>query len=165
VSGFRRWRAASAHDLLRLAEADIEVGRRPTAQDEVEALKERASAFPDQVSWPAGERWLRNRAVEQGRQRVWWLWRLDHHLRWYELAIEVRLTMEPTIGFTTREEDLNDLTEVAAFAVEAATTARIAVGSILGLAEPAGLEGVVGETQRILTKIPQGPLTNSDDDP
>jgi hypothetical protein len=96
---------------------------------------------------------------------VWWLWRLDHHLRWYELAIEVRLTMEPTIGFTTREEDLNDLTEVAAFAVEAATTARIAVGSILGLAEPAGLEGVVGETQRILTKIPQGPLTNSDDDP
>jgi hypothetical protein len=73
--------------------------------------------------------------------------------------------MEPTIGFTTREEDLNDLTEVAAFAVEAATTARIAVGSILGLAEPAGLEGVVGETQRILTKIPQGPLTNSDDDP
>jgi hypothetical protein len=89
---------------------------------------------------------------------VWWLWRLDHHLRWYELAIEARLTMEPTIGFTTREEDLDDLTELAAFAVEAATTARIAVGSILGLTEPAGLESVVGETQRILTLIPQGPL-------
>jgi hypothetical protein len=44
---FTRWRAASAHDLLRLAEADIAVGRRPTAQDEVEALKESASAFPD----------------------------------------------------------------------------------------------------------------------
>jgi hypothetical protein len=58
---------------------------------------------------------------------------------------------------------LDDLTEVAAFAVEATTTARIAVGSILGLAEPAGLESVVGETQRILTTIPQGPLANSDD--
>jgi hypothetical protein len=160
---FTRWRAASAHDLLRLAEADIAVGRRPTAQDEVEALKESASAFPDQAFWPAGEQWLRDRAVEQGRQRVWWLWRLDHHLRWYEKAIEARLTMEPSIGFTTREEDLDDLTEVAAFAVEATTTARIAVGSILGLAEPAGLESVVGETQRILTTIPQGPLANSDD--
>jgi hypothetical protein len=117
----------------------------------------------DKGSWPAGEQWLRDRAVEQGRQRVWWLWRLDHHLRWYELAIEARLTMEPAIGFTTREEDLDDLTELAAFAVEAATTARIAVGSILGLAEPAGLESVVEETQRILTTIPQGPLANSDD--
>jgi hypothetical protein len=158
---FRRWRAASAHDLLRLAEADIEVGRRPTAQDEVEALEERASAFPDQASWPPGKQWLHDRAAEQGRQRVWWLWRLDHHLRWYESAIEARLTMEPTIGFTTREEDLDDLTELAAFAVEAATTARIAVGSILGLAEPADLESVVGETQRILTTIPRGPLVNS----
>jgi len=139
---FRRWRAASAQDLLRLAEADIEVGRRPTAEDEVQALKERASTFPDQALWPPREQWLHDRTVEQGRQRVWWLWRLDHHLQWYESAIEARLTMEPVIGFTTREEDLDDLTEVAAFAVEAATTGRIAVGSILGLAEPAGLEGV-----------------------
>ncbi len=154
---FTTWRAASAHDLVRLPELDVETGRRPTGRDDVEELRERASAFPDQASWPAGDQWIRDRAIEQGRQRAWWLWRLDHNLRWYESAIEARFTKEPTIGFRTREEDLNDLTEVAAFAVEATTTARIAVGSLLSLAAPAGLQDVVGETERILTTIPQRP--------
>jgi hypothetical protein len=156
VNGFQTWRAGSAHDLVRLTELDVETGRRPITQNEVEEVRERARAFPDQASWPAGKQWLRDRAIEQGRQRAWWLWRLDQHLRWYELAIEERFTKEPTIGFRTHEEDLDDLTELAAFAVEAATTARIAVGSILSLAQPAGLESVARETQRILTVIPQG---------
>jgi hypothetical protein len=154
---FKGWRAASAHDLVRLTKLDVEVGRRPTAQNDVEAVKERASDFPSQAVWPAGEQWLYDRAVEQGRQRVWWLWRLDQHLGWYESAIEARFTKEPAIGFRTREEDLDDLTEVAAFAVEAATTARVAVGSILSVAEPAGLEGIIRETQHILTMIPEKP--------
>jgi hypothetical protein len=152
---FKTWRAASARDLVRLAQFDVETGRRPTGHDDVQELEKKANAFPDQASWPVGEEWLRDRAVEQGRQRLWWLWRLDQHLRWHEAVIDARFTREPTIGFKTREEDLDDLTEVAAFAVEAATTARIAVGSILGLAEPAGLQGVLRETERILTTIPQ----------
>jgi hypothetical protein len=153
---FQTWRAGSVHDLVRLTELEVETGRRPTAQDEVEEIWERARAFPDHASWPAGEQWLRDRAAEQGRQRVWWLWRLDQHLRWYEKAIEARFTMEPSPGFRTHEEDLEDLTEIAAFAVEAATTARMAVGSILGLAEPPGLQGILRKTEQIFSSIPQG---------
>jgi hypothetical protein len=151
---FKTWRAASAHDLVRLAELDIETGRKSTRRTDLPELKRRASSFPREVTWPPGEQWLRDRAVEQGRQRMWWLWRLDHHLNRYESAIEARFTMEPTIGFRTREEDLDDLTEIAAFAVEAATTARKAVGSLVGLPNPASLEAIARETEHILITIP-----------
>jgi hypothetical protein len=153
---FKQWRAASAHDLVRLAKYDSETGRRPPRQEHIQELQERVGSFPDHgSSWPIGEEWLRDRAFDQGRQRLWWLWRLDHHLQWHEAVIEARFTEAPTPGFRTHEEDLDDLAEVAAFAVEAATTARIAVGSILGLAEPARLEDVLRETEQILTAIPR----------
>jgi hypothetical protein len=152
---FKQWRAASAHDLVRLAKHDLETGRRPTRQENVQELQERASTFPNHAPWPPGEEWLRDQAFDQGRQRLWWLWRLDRHLRWHEAVIEARFTEEPTIGFRTREKDLDDLAEVAAFAVEAATTARTSVGSILGLAEPGVLEVVLRETERVLTAIPR----------
>jgi hypothetical protein len=86
---------------------------------------------------------------------LWWLWRLDRHLQWHEAAIETRFTEAPTPRFRTHEEDLDDMAEVAAFAVEAATTARTAVGSIIGLAESALLEVIMRETERVLTAIPR----------
>jgi hypothetical protein len=152
---FKQLRSASAHDLIRLAKYDSETGRRPPRQEHVQELQKRAASFPDHGSWPLGEEWLRNRAVEQGRQRLWWLWRLDRHLQWHDKVIEARFTEAPTPGFRTHEEDLDEFAEIAAFAVEAATTARTAVGSIIGLAEPGLLEVIVRETERVLTAIPR----------
>jgi hypothetical protein len=157
VGWFKQWRAASAHDSVRLGEYDSETGRRPSIQEHLQALQKSADSFSDRAGWPLGEESLRERAVDQGRQRLWWLWRLDRHLQWYEAVIGARFTKEPSIGFRTREEDLDDLAEIAAFAVEAATTARTAVGSILGLADPALLEGVLRDTERILSAIPRRP--------
>lgn len=152
---FSQWRAASLHDLVLLAEAETETGRRAEERAEVMELRERAADVPDYSPWPPGEAWLRDRAFEQGRQRPWWLWRLDRHLHWYEKLLDARFTEAPTIGFKTREEDLDDLAEIAALAVEAATTARIAVGSILEVAPPAVLDQVVNETRQILSRIPR----------
>jgi len=152
---FKRWRATSADEFARLAEYDSETGRRPLRQEHIQELQHRAASFSDHGAWPLGEEWLRGRAGDQGRQRLWWLWRLDRHLQWHEAVIEARVTEAPTPGFRTHEEDLEDLAEVAAFAVETATTARTAVGSFLGLAEPALLQEVVMETERVLTVIPR----------
>jgi len=152
---FKQWRSASAHDLVRLATYNSETGRRPPRQEHLQELQERAASFPRDGSWPFGDEWLCSKAAEQGRQRLWWLWLLDRHLQWHEAVIGARFTESPTPGFRTHEEDLDDLAEAAAFAVEAATTARAAVGSIIGLAEPALLEVIVGETERVLTAIPR----------
>jgi hypothetical protein len=152
---FSQWRAVSLHDLVLLAEAETETGRREEERAEVRQLRERAADLPDYPPWPPGEAWLRDQAFEQERQRLWWLWRLDRHLHWHERLLDARFTEEPTIGFKTREENLDDLAEIAAFAVEAATMARIAVGSILEVEPPAVLDQVVNETQQILTRIPR----------
>lgn len=152
---FKQWRAASADDFVRLVEYGSQTGRRSPRQEDVQELQQRAASFPHHGSWPIEEEWLRDRAVDQGRLRLWWLWRLDRHLQWHEAVIEARFTEAPTPRFRTHGDDLDDFAEVAAFAVEAATTARIAVGSILGLAEPGLMEGVVTETEQILTSIPR----------
>jgi hypothetical protein len=152
---FKQWRVASADDFLRLVEYGLETGRQPPRQEQVQELQQRAGSFPDHASWPVDEAWLRDRAVEQGRQRLWWLWRLDRHMQWHEAVLEARFTEAPTPGFRTHGDDLDDFAEVAAFAVEAATTARNAVGSILGLTEPSLLGIVVTETERLLTAIPR----------
>lgn len=152
---FRQWRSASARDLVRVAEYDMETGRRPSGQENLAELQEKAKSFPGQTSWPGGDDWLHERAVEQGRQRVWWLWRLDRHIQWHEAVIEARFVETPSIGFQTRAQDLDDLAEVAAVAVESAITARTSVGSILGLAQPALLAVVSQETEHILSSIPR----------
>jgi hypothetical protein len=70
-------------------------------------------------------------------------------------VIEARFTEAPNIGFQTRADDLDDIVEIAAFAVEAAITARTSVGSILGLTRPALMAVVSQETELILSSIPR----------
>jgi hypothetical protein len=150
----REWRESSLRDLIVLAEQDAETGRRPATRGDVARLVERSDPNVEPAQWPPDEDWLRTQSFEQGRQRLWWLWRLDRHLHWHEKLIDARSTSEPSIGFTTREKDVSDLGEVAAFAVEAASTARTAVGSTLGLPASGSLEDVLADTTQLLAQLP-----------
>lgn len=67
---FEQWQAASAHDLAVLAKCDLETGRRPTGKRTFKNFRRESQLFLKLRPLAFRRDWIRDRAIEQGRQRL-----------------------------------------------------------------------------------------------